>query len=74
MSGIVTLDMEVNEIMYLKNTWKTSTCAVSCAHYVSLCDPSSPGRTVALQAPLSTGFSRQRILEWVAISSCRDSS
>ena len=24
--------------------------------------------TVARQAPLSTGFSRQRILEWVAIS------
>ena len=30
--------------------------------------------TVSLQAPLSKGFSRQGILEWVAISSFRGSS
>ena len=30
--------------------------------------------TVAHQAPLSMGFSRQRILEWVAISSSKGSS
>ena len=31
-------------------------------------------RTVAHQAPLSMGFSRQKILEWAAISSSRGSS
>ena len=30
--------------------------------------------TVAHQAPLSMGFSRQRMLEWVAMPSCRRSS
>ena len=30
--------------------------------------------TVALQAPLSMGFSRQRILEWIAMPSSRASS
>ena len=38
--------------------------------YLTLCDP----RTVARQAPLSMEFSRQEILEWVAISFSRESS
>ena len=38
--------------------------------YLTLCDP----WTVARQAPLSMEFSRQEILEWVAISFSRESS
>ena len=69
MWGIVTLDMEVSEIMYFRNTRQTSTCSGSYAHWCPALWPLQ-----SCQAPLSMGFSRQRILEWVAISSCRDSS
>ena len=43
-------------------------CVLSCFSHVQLC--ATPW-TVAHQAPLSMGFSRQRILEWVAVPSSK---
>ena len=55
-----------------------SQCCASFCCVVLLCsvvaDSLWPHMTVAHQAPLSMGFSRQGILEWVAISSSRRTS
>ena len=48
----------------------THTHTLSC----SVVSDSVTPRTVARQAPLSVGFSRQEILEWIAISFSRGSS
>ena len=51
-------------------------CACVCAKLLqlclTLCNPMDP--KVALQAPLSMGFSQARILEWVATSFSMGSS
>ena len=43
-------------------------CVPSCFSRIQLC------ATLACQAPLSMGFSRSRILQWVAMPSSRESS
>ena len=48
----------------------TTTLLISYPQIVVVVNP----RTVAHEAPLSMGFPRQRILEWVAVSFSRGSS
>ena len=52
----------------------TYICACVCAQLLSHVQLFETSRTVTCQSPLSKGFSQARILEWVAISSSRESS
>ena len=57
--------------MVLKYLFNLCACVLSCFSHVQLFEMLW---TVACQALLSMGFSQARILEWVAISSSRESS
>ena len=59
------------ECPWLVHYWKYLIC---CYFSNSVMFDSVTPWTVACQAPLSMGFSRAKILEWVAISSSRGSS
>ena len=55
-----------------RQSHRSGLCCVLSRSVVS--DSLRPHGTVARQAPLSVGFSRQEYLEWVAISFSRESS
>ena len=69
--SISQMNVEMNLLMDTKVARAALCRAVLTRSVVS--DSAIP-RTVARQAPLPLGFSRQRILEWVAMPSSRGSS
>ena len=62
------LSLYTSASYFVKNMENPSGLSCCCCSVTQLCPTLATPWTVAHQAPLSMGFSRQEILEWVAIS------